>query len=143
MSANQSRTTVLLRQRVNERDVHYGGGLVDGAWVLGLFGDIATEICIRQDGDEGLLRAYERVEFLAPVRAGDYIEATGVLVHVGQTSRRIEFEARKVITAKPAIGASSADVLEEPIIVARATATAVVPADRQRDSGAAVGSARK
>ena len=124
---------VMLRVRMSSQDVHYGGNLVAGARIMGLFGDIATEVTIRHDGDEGLLRAYENVEFLAPVYAGDYIEATGRVVHVGETSRRIEFVARKVIAwRQDPHHLSAADVLEEPIVVARATGVTVVPKDKQR-----------
>ena len=82
---------------MGSHDAHYAGELVDGARILALFGDVATELLIRLDGDEGLFRAYDSVEFLAPVYAGDYIEARGVLTAVGNTSRRIEFEAKKVV----------------------------------------------
>ncbi|MDP2952000.1 MAG: hotdog domain-containing protein [Chloroflexota bacterium] len=122
-----------IRVRISARDAHYGGGLVAGATILAIFGDLATELTIRHDGDEGLLRAYEKVEFLAPVYAGDFIEATGRIVHVGNTSRRIELIARKVITpAATPEQPSAADVLPEPVVVARATAVTVVLKDRQR-----------
>jgi len=88
---------VCLRVRVSEKDVHYAGGLVNGAWVLGLFGDVATEISIRFDGDEGLLRAYAGVDLVAPIHAGDFIEVAGKIVKVGNTSRTIELEARRYI----------------------------------------------
>ena len=88
-----------LRVRVGSEDIHYGGGLAAGAYVMKLFGDIATELTIRHDGDEGLLRAYESVEFVAPVYAGDFLEVSGEIVAVGNTSRRMAFEARKVIQA--------------------------------------------
>lgn len=124
---------VMLRVRVSEKDVHYAGGLVNGAWVLSLFGDVATEIAIRYDGDEGLLRAYEKVELLAPVRAGDFIEAVGRIVKVGNTSRTLELEAKKVITSANIPGhPSAADVLEEPLVVARGTMVTVVTKDAQR-----------
>jgi 3-aminobutyryl-CoA ammonia-lyase len=113
-------------------DAHYGGNLVDGAKMLNLFGDVATELLIRQDGDEGLFAAYESVEFLAPVYAGDYIEAVGEIVKVGNSSRKMVFEARKVIIPRPDINDSACDVLEEPIVVCRATGTCVVPKDKQR-----------
>jgi 3-aminobutyryl-CoA ammonia-lyase len=113
-------------------DAHYGGALVDGARMLALFGDVATELLIRLDGDEGLFAAYDSVEFLAPVYAGDYIEARGRIVKVGKTSRRMEFEARKVIAARPEIGDSAADVLEPPVVVCRATGTCVTPKAKQR-----------
>ncbi len=89
---------VTLRLRMGAHDAHYAGELVDGARMLALFGDVATELLIRLDGDEGLFRAYESVEFLAPVFAGDYIEATGEIVAIGNTSRKMQFEARKVIS---------------------------------------------
>jgi len=123
----------MLRVRVSEKDVHYAGGLVNGAWVISLFGDVATEIAIRYDGDEGLLRAYKTVELLAPIHAGDFIEAVGKIVEVGNTSRTLEFEARKVIVpANIPEQPSAANVLEEPAVVAKAVMVAVVPKDCQR-----------
>lgn len=125
---------VTLRVRLGAHDAHYAGELVDGARMLGLFGDVATELLIRLDGDEGLFRAYESVEFLAPVLAGDYIEATGVITRVGNTSRQIAFEARKVVTnaRQPGLPPSAADALAEPIVVCRAVGTCVVPKHLQR-----------
>ena len=121
---------VLLRLRVGAEHAHYGGGLVDGAFVLKLFGDAATELLVRHDGDEGLFRAYSSVDFLAPVRAGDYLEVEAELLRAGRTSREMRFEARKVITPGGAAG-SSAVLLDAPVVVARATGTCVVPLDRQ------------
>lgn len=127
---------VTIRLRMSAHDAHYGGDLVDGARMLALFGDVATELLIRHDGDEGLFRAYESVEFLAPVFAGDYIEARGRIVSVGRTSRRMEFEARKVIAAsRDPADPSRADVLDPPVVVCRAIGTCVVPADKQRRKG--------
>ncbi len=124
---------VSLRVRVSEKDVHYAGGLVNGAWVIGLFGDVATEISVRFDGDEGLLRAYKGIDLLAPIHAGDFIEAAGKIVEEGHTSRIIELEARRYIRpAKVPEQPSAADYLPEPEIVARATMVAVVPVDCQR-----------
>lgn len=123
---------VLLRLRMSQADAHYGGNLVDGARMLALFGDVATELLIRLDGDEGLFRAYSQVEFLAPVYAGDYIEASGEIVKVGNSSREMKFEARKVIRPRPDINDSAADVLDEPIVVCRAVGTCVTPKDKQR-----------
>ena len=79
----------LIRLRMSTQDAHYGGNLVDGARMLGLFGDVATELLIRNDGDEGLFVAYDNVEFLAPVYAGDYIEAEGEIVSQGNSSRKM------------------------------------------------------
>ena len=109
-------------------DAHYGGNLVDGAYVLGLFGDAATELCIRTDGDEGLLASYSDVQFRAPVRAGDVIEATVTVTAVGRRSRQLAFEARVVCRADPARGESAAAVLAEPVTVVTASGTVVVPA---------------
>jgi len=123
---------VLIRLRLSQADAHYGGNLVDGARMLALFGDVATELLIRHDGDEGLFRAYDAVEFLAPVRAGDYVEATGEITRVGTTSRAMRFEARRVIAARPDLSDSAAEVLEEPVVVCRASGTCVVPREKQR-----------
>ena len=110
-----------IRLRMSAHDAHYGGELVDGARMLGLFGDVATELLIINDGDEGLFKAYDSVEFLAPVHAGDFIEATGEIVSVGNTSRKD-------------INDSACDVLEEPVVVCRASGTCVVLKDRQRNN---------
>ncbi|MDD3787696.1 MAG: hotdog fold domain-containing protein [Petrimonas sp.] len=122
----------LIRVRMSAHDAHYGGNLVDGAKMLQLFGDVATELLIINDGDEGLFVAYDNVEFLAPVYAGDYIEATGEITHIGNSSRKMTFEAKKVIKPRPDISASAADVLEEPVVVCRASGTCVVPKSCQR-----------
>lgn len=122
----------LIRLRMSAHDAHYGGNLVDGARMLGLFGDVATELLIMNDGDEGLFVAYDNVEFLAPVFAGDYIEAEGEIVATGASSRKMVFEARKVIVPRPDINESACDVLEEPIVVCRASGTCVVPKNKQR-----------
>ena len=121
-----------LRLRLSAQDAHYGGELVDGARVLGLFGDVATELLIRHDGDEGLFRAYESVEFLAPLHAGDFVEVEGEIVSVGKTSRKMRFEARKVIAPRPDLSASAADLLAPPVVVCRAVGTCVTLAARQR-----------
>jgi 3-aminobutyryl-CoA ammonia-lyase len=106
---------------------HYGGNLVDGAYVLGLFGDAATELCIRTDADEGLFASYSEVQFLAPVLAGDVIEATATLVRAGRRSRELEFEARVVCRADPERGPSASRVLDDPIVVVTARGTVVAP----------------
>ncbi|WP_314942343.1 hotdog fold domain-containing protein [Porphyromonas endodontalis] len=123
----------MIRLRMSQADAHYGGNLVDGARMLQLFGDVATELLIIQDGDEGLFCAYDNVEFLNPVYAGDYIEAVGEITHVGNSSRKMTFEACKVIKPRPDISDSAADVLAEPIVVCRATGTCVVPVKCQRN----------
>ena len=122
----------VIKVRMSLHDAHYGGNLVDGAKMLQLFGDVATELLIRSDGDEGLFRAYDNVEFLNPVYAGDFIEATGEIVSEGKTSRKMIFEAKKIIIPRPDLNDSAADVLEEPIVVCRASGTCVVPLDKQR-----------
>ena len=122
----------LIRLRMSAHDAHYGGNLVDGARMLQLFGDVATELLILNDGDEGLFKAYDAVEFLAPVYAGDFIEAVGEIVNVGNSSRKMIFEARKVIVPRPDISDSACDVLEEPIVVCKASGTCVVLKDNQR-----------
>lgn len=130
--AEERSYTSTIRMRMSANDAHYGGFLVKGAHLLSLFGDIATELAILCDGDEGLLVGYESIEFLAPVYAGDFIEATGRITRIGQTSRRLEFEAYKVIGVRRDINDSAADVLEKPILVGRAIGTTVVKAELQR-----------
>ena len=119
--------SVTHRRYVPYSHAHYGGSLVDGAYVLGMFGDVATELCIRTDGDEGLFAGYASVAFEAPVRAGDVLEATAAVIRVGTRSREVEFTARVVCRAAPERSASAADVLAEPVVVVRARGTVVVP----------------
>ena len=123
------------RVRIGQEEAHYGGNLVEGARVLKLFGDIVTEIAIITDGDEGLFVGYEKIEFLAPVYAGDFLEVTGTVTRVGNTSRTVQLEARKVIASRYDDTPSGADVLDEPIVVVRAVGTTVVPKDHSRGPG--------
>lgn len=123
----------LIRMRLSTHQAHYGGGLVDGAFIMQLFGDVATELLIRNDGDEGLFRAYESVDFLEPLYAGDYIEVTGWIIEKGNTSRKMEFEAHKVIESLPELHPSTAHALEEKVLVAKATGTCIVLKELQRN----------
>lgn len=122
----------MIRVRMSSADAHYGGNLVDGAKMLEFFGDVATELLIQHDGDEGLFKAYNSVEFFAPVYAGDFIEVVGEITKVGNSSRQMKFEARKVIAPNPEVGPSAADVLKEPIVVCTAEGTCIVPKANQR-----------
>jgi 3-aminobutyryl-CoA ammonia-lyase len=127
VSEERTSPTALLRLRLSASDAHYGTNLVDGARILGLFGDLATELCIRDSGDEGLFAGYESVQFLAPVLAGTFIEAEGRIVRYGNRSRTMVFEARQVIVSRPSVSASAAEVLAQPVVVCRAKGTCVVP----------------
>ena len=129
----ESYPEVKLRVRISANDVHYAGNLLDGAHIMKLFGDVATELTIRFDGDEGLLRGYENVEFLEPVHGGDFLEVIGKIVKVGNTSRKIIFEAFKIISSSNDPNQESAcDLLESPILVAKAVGTSVVMKNKQR-----------
>lgn len=119
--------TVVHRRYVPYAHAHYAGDLVDGAYCLGLFGDVATEICIRTDGDEGLFASYSDVQFLGPVRAGDVLEVTGTVVRVGRRSREIDFAVRVVCRGRPDVRESAAEVLPDPLVVTTARGTVVVP----------------
>lgn len=132
MSPEQQFPTSLIRLRLGAEDAHYGGNLVAGARQMEILGDLATELAMRFDGDEGLLRAYESVEFLAPLYAGDWIEARGTIVEVGKTSRKCEFEIWKVGAARLDVSASAAEFLAEPVQTLRAVGTTVVLKADQR-----------
>jgi 3-aminobutyryl-CoA ammonia-lyase len=119
--------TVVHRRYVAYAHAHYAGDLVDGAYALGLFGDVATELCIRSDGDEGLFAGYSEVRFVAPVRAGDVVEVTGQISRVGNRSRTIEFSCAVVCRGRPDRSASAAEVLDPPVVAVVATGTVVVP----------------
>ena len=124
----RSGLTVTHRRYVPYSHAHYAGNLVDGAYSLGLFGDVATEVCIRTDGDEGLFASYSDVQFLAPVRAGDVLEVEAVVTRVGSRSRTIAFTVRVICRGRPDVRESAAEVLVEPIVATTATGTVVVPA---------------
>ena len=126
------KVTSSIRLRMSYKDAHYGGNLVDGAHMAHLFGDIATELLIKSDGDEGLFLRYDEIEFLAPVYAGDYIEAYGEITKFGNTSRTMEFTAKKVIATRTDISPSAADFLDEPVVVCRAKGVCVVPKEFKR-----------
>ena len=124
-------TTVLHRRYVPYSHAHYAGNLVDGAYSLAAFGDVATEMCIRTDGDEGLFASYSDVQFKAPVRAGDVIEIEATLVRVGSRSREMDFEVRVVGRGTPDRGGSAADLLDPAIVATTARGVVVVPARNQ------------
>jgi len=124
--------TALIRLRLGQEDAHYGGNLVAGARQLEIVGDLITELAMKHDGDEGLYRAYESVEFLAPLYAGDWIEARGKMVEAGNTSRRCEFEIYKIGGALADVSESAAEFLTEPVLTLRAVGTTVVPKEHQR-----------
>jgi 3-aminobutyryl-CoA ammonia-lyase len=130
--ATEELPTSLIRLRLGLEDAHYGGNLVAGATQLKIIGDLITELAMRYDGDEGLFRAYEAVEFLAPLYAGDWIEARGKILSAGTSSRRCEFEVWKIGAARTDISDSAAEFLDEPILTCTAVGTTVVPADHQR-----------
>jgi 3-aminobutyryl-CoA ammonia-lyase len=115
------------RRYVPYAHAHYAGHLVDGAYSLGLFGDVATEMCIRTDGDEGLFASYSDVQFTAPVRAGDVLEVTAELVAAGRRSRTMAFRAVVVARGRPDLSPSAARLLDEPEVATTATGVVVVP----------------
>ncbi|MGW1340504.1 3-aminobutyryl-CoA ammonia lyase [Kribbella sp. NPDC002412] len=119
--------SVTHRRYVPYSHAHYAGNLVDGAYVLGLFGDVATEVCIQADGDEGLFASYSDVQFLQPLRAGDVVEVTATISRVGNRSRELDFSASVVCRGRPDVSESAAEVLAEPLVITRAKGTVVVP----------------
>ncbi|GAB3825576.1 hotdog domain-containing protein [Kribbella italica] len=127
MSKAEVGLSVTHRRYVPYSHAHYAGHLVDGAYVLGLFGDVATEVCIVADGDEGLFASYSDVQFLQPLRAGDMVEVTATITRVGTRSRELGFAAHVVCRGRPDRSESAAEVLAEPLLITRATGTVVVP----------------
>ena len=119
--------SVTHRRYVPYSHAHYAGNLVDGAYVLSLFGDVATEVCIQADGDEGLFASYSDVQFLQPLRAGDVVEVTATITRVGNRSRELDFSASVVCRGRPDVSESAAEVLAEPLVITRAKGTVVVP----------------
>ena len=128
MSEARVGLTVTHRRYVPYSHAHYAGNLVDGAYSLGLFGDVATEMCIRTDGDEGLFASYSDVQFRAPVRAGDVLEVTAEIVAVGRRSRTLDFRVLVVGRGRPERSASAAEMLADPEVATTATGVVVVPA---------------
>jgi 3-aminobutyryl-CoA ammonia-lyase len=120
--------TVAHRRYVPYSHAHYAGNLVDGAYSLGLFGDVATEMCILTDGDEGLFASYSDVQFREPVRAGDVLEVTCTLVKVGTRSRVLDLAVTVVARgAATAEQPGAAEMLDPPLVATTATGTVVVP----------------
>jgi 3-aminobutyryl-CoA ammonia-lyase len=119
--------TVTHRRYVPYSHAHYSGNLVDGAYVLSLFGDVATEVCIRTDGDEGLFASYSDVQFLAPLRAGDVVQVSAMVSRVGRRSRELTFEANVICRGRPEVSESTAEVLDPPLLITTAVGTVVVP----------------
>lgn len=119
--------TVTHRRYVPYAHAHYAGHLVDGAYSLGLFGDVATEVCIRLDGDEGLFASYSEVQFRSPVRAGDLVEVTAEVTAIGRRSRTLDFRAVVVARGRPDVSASAAGLLDPPEVATTATGVVVVP----------------
>jgi 3-aminobutyryl-CoA ammonia-lyase len=115
------------RRYVPYSHAHYAGQLVDGAYVLGLFGDVATEVCIRTDGDEGLFASYSDVQFVGALRAGDVVETRAEVVRVGRRSRDLEFTAHVVSRSRPELSGSAATMLDEPLLITTARGTVVTP----------------
>jgi 3-aminobutyryl-CoA ammonia-lyase len=115
------------RRYVPYSHAHYAGQLVDGAYVLGLFGDVATEMCIRTDGDEGLFASYSDVQFVGPLRAGDVVEARAEVVRVGRRSRELALSAYVICRGRPEVSVSAAELLDEPLLITTARGTVVVP----------------
>ena len=120
--------TVVHRRYVPYSHAHYAGNLVDGAYSLALFGDVATEMCILTDSDEGLFASYSDVQFVEPVRAGDVLEVVCELVRVGTRSRVLELSVNVVARGNPSEASpGAAEMLDPPLVATTATGTVVVP----------------
>ena len=132
MERLDKKITAVSNIRMSQKDAHYGGNLVDGAQLLHLIGDVATELSIKHDGDEGLLLKYNYVNFYLPVYSGDYVKVIGELTEKGNTSRKMEFTVYKTVTTRPDINDSAADAIEEPVVVCRAELIGVTKEELKR-----------
>ncbi|MGE0715576.1 MAG: hotdog fold domain-containing protein [Alphaproteobacteria bacterium] len=114
-------------------DSHYADGVVSLGTIVELFGMAGTKLAYMLDGDGGFMRAFDNVEFLAPVHHGDFVRVTARLLAVGRTSRRRSYEAH-VVARTFGMGPerSHGALVDPPILAARATGTTVTPLDRQR-----------
>lgn len=114
-------------------DSHYPDGVVSIGTIVELFGMAGGKLSYLYDGDAGLARAYENLEFVAAAYQGDYLRVTCTLLEVGRTSRKRLYEAH-VVARQHGIGTSPShgEILEAPILVARAVGTVVVPLAVQR-----------
>lgn len=127
-----------LRSMMRESDGHYVGGLVNGARILHFFGDVATELMVRVDGDISLFCGYEEISFTAPVYVGDFMEYSAWIEKVGNTSYTLKFEAYKVATMCDRAGAceglesTAATCCIPPVLCGTATGTLVIPKNCQR-----------
>lgn len=120
-------------------DSHYTDRVVSLGTIVEMFGIAGTKLAYAIDGDGGLMRAFENVEFLAPVYHGDYVRCTARLLAVGRTSRKRSYELH--VTARThGVGPlpTSGAVLDPPILAARATGYTVTPLERQRLTPAAL-----
>ncbi|WP_218008969.1 hotdog domain-containing protein [Nocardia jiangxiensis] len=135
-TAPQIGTQIVHRRYVDHGETHYAGNLASGAYVVRLFNDIATDLCIKVDHDEGLFASYDDITFHGPVYAGDILEVTVELVRVGRRSRTVQFEARVVARARPDMGQTASGVLATPLVITSATGTVVVPAPEPDAGGA-------
>jgi 3-aminobutyryl-CoA ammonia-lyase len=127
MSGSLEGRSITHRRYVPYSHAHYAGNLVDGAYTLGLFGDVATDLMIVTDGDEGLFASYSDIQFTAPVRAGDVLEVTATVTGQGRRSRELSFTAHVVSRGRPDLGGAAAEVLDDPVLAVSAIGTIVVP----------------
>ena len=128
---------VMLRHRMSAGEAHYAGNLVQGAYIVNEWGDVGTELAIRLFGDESLFVGYSEVRYTAPVFAGDWMEYSGYIEKVGNTSFTCHFEAKKVMELEKdwqakGLADSAANVLPEPVLCAYATGTLMVKKENQR-----------
>lgn len=113
----------VIRLRLAPADARYARGLAAGSKAMEIFADLETELALREGGDEGLCVAYDMVEFLAPLRAGDFVEGRARVVARGRSSRRIAAEIHKLLEV------DDDGILEPsdgPVLAARASVTIVV-----------------
>ena len=103
----------------------YAGNLVYSAYSLAALGDVATEMCILTDGDEGLFASCSDVQFKAPVRAGHVIEITARILRVGRRSPEVGSGPRR--RSRRLLPRQVRAYLQDPPVVATTSGGVVVP----------------
>ena len=132
-------TEVTLRYRMSDRDVFYGGGVVNGARSITLMEDTANRLMTKVYGNQSRCAKVRKVRLFVPCFAGDYMEYKARLL--GEENGRAIIEVRSfkvaVIPEEPEFE-SSIDVLEDPPLSTVCIFEYVIPAKKEKKKAKAL-----